>query len=168
MKSLNLKLVGINSKFKPLVSIDGKLINLKKNKYGSYESNYETEKDAVEISVNRELELKSKLWWLYSLITFIISVFGILEPAYDRKCIMTDCKFNVKLNDTNDVKMRFNPLTSQGKAIELETQNEYSEEKNEYFVDKQVKKRRKISILFKVLVWIAIIILAIYFINKGI
>ena len=87
MKTVNLRFIGINSKVIPNIYVDGQVIKCKKNDFGSYEAALQTEKDEIQISFSRELELKGRLWWLYALISFIVSVFGIFEPPYDRKCM---------------------------------------------------------------------------------
>ena len=163
MKTINLKISGLSSKLNPIVKIDDSVIKGKKNEFGSYEASYETEKDEVEISISRNLELNSKLWWLYSLISFIVSIFGIFEPLYDRKNIVVDCKFVVKLNDINEIKIKFNSMAKQGKAVEIETQNEFNEIKNEYYVDKKAKTKWRILIILKLIIWVAIIIVGVYF-----
>ena len=163
MKTINLKMSGLSSKLNPIVKIDDSVIKGKKNEFGSYEASYETEKDEVEISISRNLELNSKLWWLYSLLSFIVSIFGIFEPPYDRKNIVVDCKFVVKLNDINEIKIKFNSMAKQGKAVEIETQNEFNEIKNEYYVDKKAKTKWRILIILKLIIWVAIIIVGVYF-----
>ena len=163
MKTINLKISGLSSKLNPIVKIDDSVIKGKKNEFGSYEASYETEKDEVEISISRNLELNSKLWWLYSLLSFIVSIFGIFEPPYDRKNIVVDCKFVVKLNDINEIKIKFNSMAKQGKAVEIETQNEFNEIKNEYYVDKKAKTKWRILIILKLIIWVAIIIVGVYF-----
>ena len=108
------------------------------------------------------------MWWLYVIISFIISIFGLFEPPYDKKCIVIDCKFNVKLNDTNEIKLKFNTMNSQGKAVEIETQNQVDEIKNEYYVDKKAKTKRNIITLIKILIWLVLIIGIIFFISEKI
>ena len=103
MNSVKLKLVGINSKLIPNIFIDDQYVKCKKNEFGSYETDFQTEKDEIKIAFSRELELKSKLWWLYAILSFIVSVFGIFNPPYDRKCISMDCSFIVKLKDVNNI-----------------------------------------------------------------
>ena len=168
MRNVKLKFVGINSNFRPVIKVDGQIIKAKKNEFNSYEADYNTDNDNVEISIERNLELNAKLWWLYVIISFIISIFGLFEPPYDKKCIVIDCKFNVKLNDTNEIKLKFNTMNSQGKAVEIETQNQVDEIKNEYYVDKKAKTKRNIITLIKILIWIVLIIGIIFFISEKI
>ena len=87
MKSIYLKLVGINSKIIPNIIVDNQNIKCKKIKFDSYEAIIQTEKEEIELTLSNQLELKGKFWWLFALISFVISIFGIFEPPYDRKCI---------------------------------------------------------------------------------
>lgn len=168
MNSVKLKLVGVNSKLVPNIIVDGQYVKCKKNEFGSYEANIETEKDEIKIAFTRELELKSKLWWLYAIISFIVSVFGIFNPPYDRKCISMNCIFNIKLKDINEIKIKFNSLSSTGKAVELETENTFEEIKNEFYIDKIVKKRWIILLIVRILAWIGLAILLGWLIAKKI
>ena len=159
MNSVKLKLVGINSKLIPNIFIDDQYVKCKKNEFGSYETDFQTEKDEIKIAFSRELELKSKLWWLYAILSFIVSVFGIFNPPYDRKCISMDCSFIVKLKDVNNINIKFNSLSSSGRAVEVETETSFEEIKNEYAVDKIAKRRWIILLIARILAWIGIAIL---------
>ena len=159
MNSVKLKLVGINSKLIPNIFIDDQYVKCKKNEFGSYETDFQTEKDEIKIAFSRELELKSKLWWLYAILSFIVSVFGIFNPPYDRKCISMDCSFIVKLKDVNNINIKFNSLSSSGRAVEVETETSFEEIKNEYTVDKIAKIRWIILLIARILAWIGIAIL---------
>lgn len=159
MNSVKLKLVGINSKLIPNIFIDDQYVKCKKNEFGSYETDFQTEKDEIKIAFSRELELKSKLWWLYAILSFIVSVFGIFNPPYDRKCISMDCYFIVKLKDVNNINIKFNSLSSSGRAVEVETETSFEEIKNEYTVDKIAKRRWIILLIARILAWIGIAIL---------
>lgn len=159
MNSVKLKLVGVNSKLIPNIFIDNQYVKCKKNEFGSYETDFQTEKDEIKIAFSRELELKSKLWWLYAILSFIVSVFGIFNPPYDRKCISMDCSFIVKLKDVNNINIKFNSLSSSGRAVEVETETSFEEIKNEYTVDKIAKRRWIILLIARILAWIGIAIL---------
>ncbi len=160
MKTVKLKFIGINSKLIPNISIDDQYVKCKKNDFGSYEATVETEKEEIKLAFTRDLELKAKLWWLYAIISFIVSIFGILDPPYDRKCISMNCLFNIKLNQENNITIRFNTLTSNGKAVELETENSFEEINNEYKIDKTAKKRWIALLVIKIVCWIGMAIFA--------
>ena len=169
MKNVNFRLVGLDSKIIPNVFVDGQVVNCKKNEFGSYEASIQTEKDEIEVKVIRELELKSKLWWLYALVSFIVSVFGIFNPSYDRKCFSIDCLFKLKLSEENNIlKIKFNNPSSSGKAITVEGCDNYEEIKNEYTIDKTAKRRRITLLIIKILVWIGLAILFGWLISKQI
>ena len=167
MKKLSVKITGVPKKVHLYTLVDGQMIKLKKNQFGAYEGEFETEKENVAVEVFRSLELLGKLWWLYSLITFIVSVLGIFEPWYDRKCIALECKCVVTLSEVSEMKINFNPLSKSGKAVVVEANSDVIEIKNAYYVDKKAKLRWRLLLAFKVVVWVVAIILAVYFIaNK--
>ena len=141
MNTIQCKLVGLQKNFIPSVQVDGQYIFFKKNEFGSYEAQIQTEKEEIEFILSRDFELKGKFWLLYAILSFIISIFGIFEPLYDRKCISLHCHFKMKLNQTNEIKIKFNSLQPSKKAVEIETQNECIEQTNEYQVDKLAKKK---------------------------
>ena len=168
MKTINLKLVGISAKFSPVVLIDDKPVSLKKNNFDAYEGSVQTEKDEVSLQIFRNLELSSKWWWLYAIISFIISIFGIFEPLYDKKCIALNCAYSLKLSEKNDLTIRFHPIKDQTKAVDVETSCEISELANLYVADKKAKKRWLWQLLTKIAIWIVIIILVVYFVATNI
>ena len=79
-----------------------------------------------------------------------------------------DCVFKIKLNDINDIKIKFNFLSSSGKAVELETENSFEEIKNEYIIDKIAKRRWLVLLIVRILAWIGIAILLGWLIAKNI
>lgn len=168
MKTVDIKLTGLTTKFQPYVVIDGKQENFKKNNFDSYQLQYQTEKDEIQVEVYRFSELAGKLWWLYAILTFIVSIFGIFEPYYDRKSIVLDCKFTFKLKDVNVVNFKFNSLQKNGRAVEVECDCEKTEISNAFLVDKKLKRRWTLMLLCKIAVWIVLIVLTVYFISKAV
>ena len=166
MKSVNIKLLGLNASVTPVVKINGEDTPLIKNQFGGYEVNYQTEDEEIEVEISRRFELKAKLWWLFMIISYIVSILGIFEPIYDKKSIDIIGKYKFKLNENNEIKFRFNPLAKQGKAIELESQCKLLELENRYQVDKKVKTRKTVYLIIKILVWIAVAVLVGYFISR--
>ena len=158
MKTVNIKLSGLNPKMRPILVVNGETVQCKKNEFGSYDAVYQTDKEEAIIEVYRNLELTNRLWWLYAIISFLISVFGLLNPWYDRKCIDLQCKYIVRLKEKNDVNIKFYALSTQGKASEIETALECFEVKNEYFVNKTAKKRRRWYQIIKAVCLIALVV----------
>ncbi len=150
------------------ICIDGKSVNFKKNEFGSYEVKYTTEKKSVEVSIVKYLELSHKLWLLMSLIFFVISLFGLLDTPYDRKCIVIDCKFTVSLSEKTKVTLKFDQKAESGKAIEIVSENPVQEINNVCYVDKKAKTRWRILLGIKIALWLALIVGVVLFITKNV
>lgn len=165
MNNVNLKVtggIGLN----PNVIIDNKPVKLKKNKYGSLDGNYQTENSEIELKVCRYLELSGKLWLLMSMVFFIISIFGIFNPPYDRKCIQIDYLCKIKLKETNDIKIKINTQNAGDKAIEVESDCEIEEITNAFQIDKVAKKRLVIVRIIEVALWVALVGVIIFLLAK--
>lgn len=165
MNIVNLKVtggIGLN----PNVIVDNNPIKLKKNKYGSLDGEYQTENNEIELRVCRYLELSSKLWLLMSIVFFIISIFGIFNPPYDKKCIQIDYLCKLKLKETNDVKIKISTQNVGEKAVELESDCEIEEITNIFQIDKVVKKRLVIVRIIEVALWLALIGVIIFLLAK--
>ena len=165
MNNVNLKVtggIGLN----PNVIIDNNPVKLKKNKYGSLDGNYQTENSEIELKVCRYLELSGKLWLLMSMVFFIISIFGIFNPPYDRKCIQIDYLCKIKLKETNDIKIKINTQSAGDKAIEVESDCEIEEITNSFQIDKVAKKRLVIVRIIEVALWVALVGVIIFLLAK--
>lgn len=165
MNNVNLKVtggIGLN----PNVIIDNNPVKLKKNKYGSLDGNYQTENSEIELKVCRYLELSGKLWLLMSMVFFIISIFGIFNPPYDRKCIQIDYLCKIKLKETNDIKIKINTQNAGDKAIEVESDCEIEEITNSFQIDKVAKKRLVIVRIIEVALWVALVGVVIFLLAK--
>ena len=165
MNNVNLKVtggIGLN----PNVIIDNNPVKLKKNKYGSLDGNYQTENSEIELKVCRYLELSGKLWLLMSMVFFIISIFGIFNPPYDRKCIQIDYLCKIKLKETNDIKIKINTQNAGDKAIEVESDCEIEEITNAFQIDKVAKNRLVIVRIIEVALWVALVGVIIFLLAK--
>ncbi|MBQ8844773.1 MAG: hypothetical protein IJ008_02010 [Clostridia bacterium] len=159
MNELKLKLKGQRN-FRPTICVDGKAVKFKKNKFGSIETKVATEKNSVEITIYKHLEIKSKLYILWYILYFFISIFGIFDVREDKKCIVYDCKFKVELNGTTSVDLTFNTSKDEA-ALAVESEANVEEIKNVTYVDQEAKKRMKIILGIKIALWVALGITAI-------
>ncbi len=161
MKNIKLKIKGYGA-LKPVVKVDGKVIKFKKNEFGSFESNVQTEKEKVQIEIYRYLEINSRLWWLTQIFFFVISIFGILDPLKEKSCVVIDYKSELDLTtaESASVELAINTAKTDGKAIELKSECACVEETNEFYVDKKAKKRVKIMKAVKLLVFLACVAVA--------
>lgn len=157
MNTLKLKISGC-PKGQATVLVDNQKFKAKRNNYGNIEGTFQTEKSSVEISIYKYLEINGKLWVLMSLIFFVISLFGILEPRYDKHCIVYAYKIKVDLNETSEVKLALNGYSNNGRAFEISTECQNQELTNIYYVDNKAKKRLKIMKVVKIFMWIGLIV----------
>lgn len=165
MKQVNIKIKGA-SKINPIFLVDGKKVKFKKNNYGSYEANVETENNKLEIELYRYLEISGRLWWLMSIVFFVISLFGILDSVKEKDCMVLNCKWVVDLSNNNGgvVDIKIHNLKHQQKSVEFVSALPYNEVSNVCIEDATAKKRLKIVKGLKiatVLVVVAIVVLAI-------
>lgn len=85
MKTLNLKIQG-GLELNPLIEIDGKTVDYKRNKDGNIEIKHQTENDCANVSVKNVLEINGPCWWLVQMLYFIVSLFGLLNPRLPKAC----------------------------------------------------------------------------------
>ena len=166
MKNINIKITGVSSKFNPYVTIDGNKVKYKKNSFGSYEINYQTENETVELAIFKFLELQGKFWFLFALISFILSLIGIFEPFYDKNCVVLDCLYKLNLNEQNNIKLSFNNLITQSRAVEIDCDCDFEKIKNIYYIDKKAKRNWLILLITKILIWIALVLTLIFILKK--
>ncbi len=168
MKELRLKLTGLNFVSNPIVRIDGESVRYKRNAFGSYEIVHRCESDLAEILIFSRPELSSRFWWLYALISYLFSFFGIFEPPYGRKQYGMILKTNVRLTGSDEFKIAFHPPADGKQAAIVNGEAEHDDAENRYFIDNSAKRRKSIVLILKIVSWIALIIAAIYFIKQGV
>lgn len=160
MNNLNL-IIEDKSSLEPVVFIDNSIVETRRNNR-DINISYQTDKSEIEVSICRYLELSNKLWWLFALFFFVISIFGIFNPHYDKKCIQIDYKFKVKLKENSEIRIDVQKIGT--KAIAIESNCEYEISSNFLSVDKRAKKRLRTIKFLEVLAWIGIVIVGIFLI----
>ncbi len=156
MKTLNLTLKNAKN-LSPTILIDDKPVKLKKNAFKAYTTQYQTEKNEVSIVIQKYQELSGKLWFLMSILFFIISVFGIFDIRMGKRSTVINSKFNVKLeNDITNFNATINDIDGY-KGVIYNCNGVVEEVVNTCFEDEVVKKRKKVLLATKILLWIALI-----------
>lgn len=163
MKKLNLKILGLTERNQPFFYINGKEVIPKKNQFGSFQIDYETDDEEITLEIYKELEINGRFWLITALFFFIISLLGILSPRYDKACLYISCKYRIKLNENNEVKMTF-VNQKDNNRVEIEADCSYDEIECEFYQDKKAKKHLRTLAFIKPLIWVITIILIIYFI----
>lgn len=168
MKEIRFKITGLPAQSSPALTADGTPVRLKRKGYGLYEGCFLTEKETAEIALSARPELSGRFWWLTALITFLLSVFGLFEPPYGKKCFAADLGMLLPLKENNEIEIALRTPSENEKAADVFAPNGYTETENICFTDKKTKRRRRIVFAVKALFWLGIVIAAIYLIVKGV
>ena len=157
----NLKVKLRDRKMKDLlIQIDGQTPQFKKGENGIFETNFETEKNTVSIKIFKCMEIQSKFWFLWQMLFFFISIFGIFNKRLDKKCVVIDSEFVVSVSENSTIEFSLRH-TTKSDLIQFATIEKISVVKNISFVDNKLKKRMKILKLTKIFTILALIILSI-------
>ncbi len=155
MKTLNLKIQGAQG-LKPHITVDGKTVHYKRNKFNNIEITHQTEKDSVEVSISNVLEILGPCWWLVQMAFFVISLFGILNPKLEKTFYEVNYKAKINLlEDENDILVKF--LPTQETAMQCDSEN-VEVLTNECLISEKAKKRNKILKISKILSWLLLIV----------
>ncbi len=139
--------------------IDGNELKFKKNKYGNNICVYETEKDEVELNIISFHELNGKFWFLFALLFYIISFFGLFNPKYDKRDFDLKYKGRIKLKPENDLIITFKTCMVNKPALAFKGDCDIeNNETNMYLPNPVLKKKLKVLKLFKVLTVLLIFI----------
>lgn len=136
------------------VFINGSKVKFNDNGRGSHEINLQVN-GQTEIYIRRNHELLSSLWWLWGLLFFVISCFGIFDIPYTRTSPI-DCKVSVIVNGSGFI--QFTPWPHKdGRAAYIECNNCGVYEVVNFANFELIKKRRKMLSLIKFFIWLALI-----------
>lgn len=163
MKKINLKILGLTERNQPFFYINGKEVIPNKNQFGSFQIDYKTDDEEITLEIYKELEINGRFWLITALFFFIISLLGILSPRHDKACLYISCKYQIKLNENNEVKMTF-VNQKDNNRVEIEADCSYDEIECKFYQDKKAKKHLRTLSFIKPLIWVITIILIIYFI----
>ena len=135
------------------VLVNGKKENFVNNKRGSYELSVEY--DAAEIEIVRKHELLSPAWFLWGLLFFVISCFGIFDVRYPKTAPLI-CRFKVTTQGNGTVQFTPN-IKKDGTGVVVANDNCFVETLENSSDEKLIKKRRKTLRIVKLLLWLALI-----------
>ncbi len=156
MSRLNLKIRSVTGA-NPIVTLDGKKVKLKKNKFGNYDANLDVE-DGARLRLVCWDTILSPFWLLWEMLFFVISVFGIFDNSKDK--LRRAAEFEAVLHPGENAEATLTFIRSKGEgsvAAELTCNFDAEVEKNEYYGFETVNKRRKIALAIKIAIWVALI-----------
>ena len=158
MNEFNLQIAKSSVITSPSVSIDGNEVKLTRGKNSQRDvCHYTTEKDCVEIVVEKHYELEGKWWFLMSMLFFFVSVLGIFDTRIGKRFYSVNYRAKVYLRGDTNLQMRFLMFREGERAVELSGDAEIVEMENLYSTNKKLRKRRRILVWCKVLVWLALL-----------
>ena len=156
MAKLELNITGYND------TLNSMLINSKKQKLGGLNQGIRKcyfEGDKAEIVIFKTHQYIGKFWWLWSIFFYLISIFGIFDSYYNKRCLVVDFRFNVNLDKDKTINLKIQNFEDGGKYAEIESVEEFEEISNIQYFDKDAqkkhKKMKKIKFLLFVLIAIA-------------
>ncbi len=154
MKKLKLEFNNLGKDY--IIQIDGKVENLKKQKgkRGKQIVEIETDKDAVNLSIKRIVPIGAKKWFWWQVLFYFVSVFGILDRNYNKKCYVIDYASTITLQEDINIKVLIHNSLKVEKVVELKTEATVEEHVNQIKVDKIAKKRLKGYTAVKIISWI--------------
>lgn len=158
MNTLDLKIQGGRG-LKPIIKIDGNVVNYKRNKNQSIEIKHETDKNNVSLSIENILEINGPCWWLVQMLFFVVSIFGIFNTKLEKMCYVISYKCTFSLNEGNNTAViKIGKLQDKAEVVTVVTNTEYLVEKNECVLDEKAQKRKKILKVSKILAWILLVL----------
>lgn len=158
MNKLNLQLAKSSAIPSPTVYIEGEVAPVKIGDNGRFDvCRYETERDCVEVVVTKYYELDSKWWFVMNLLFFFISVLGIFDTRLGKRFYGVHYRARIYLKGETNLTMKFNTFREGQRAIEVTGDARIEELENDYFINKTLRRRRKVVIWTRVLIWLALL-----------
>lgn len=151
-----------------IISVDGEPVKLGRLKGGGRGCAYLTDRSEVELTVTKVSEVSGRFWFLWNMLFFIISCFGIFCGRYDKSGICINYRLRLRLNGQDNVQLQFNRFAEGAPAISGSGTCAAEETENVYYTDYQAKKRFKLLTLTKVLLWLVLVAVIIAVVIKKI
>lgn len=142
---------------KALVTVDGQKLKYDKNGTCAFE----TQKSAVTVRVFNVLEASRRTYYLWSLLYFFISFFGIFDSYRDYSCRTVDAEFIVRISGETRLTIRNRAFNKKGEseAVTVECDGDYETVRNVQRVDVAAKRRTRIMTAVRIVLFIGVIAL---------
>ncbi len=153
-----------SSPLRPVVTIDGKEIKGEKTGGGNERVySYATENASARVRIFNVLEASSPLYYLMSLLAFVLSLFGIFDSYADFKCRRIIFDATVSVSGAAELKLTPKRQTkSDGEAFKYVGTQAVSVDRNETFIDKPAKRRTVFMTFVRIILFVGAIIGSIY------
>ena len=153
-RTLELKVVGFSDLLNTMI-VNGKKVKLKTNKDNT--RTCQITADKAEIIIYRTHQFTGKAWFWWSLLFYFISIFGIFDVRQNKRCQVTDCRFNIDLKNDTKATMKILKFEDGGKFAEIECDEPVELINNVQYFDKVAQKRFKIMKRVKIGLFFALV-----------
>ncbi len=163
MKKLEIKITSHQSVDGLVMKIDGKIAKFKKNSFDNLVCYHQTEQNNVHIELYRLIDVGGPIWFIVQLIFFLISIFGLFDVHRKESCLSIEADFDIELKDIeNSVIFMINRQQNvNGKALDVDSNQNVIELSNRVFLDEKAKKKLKKLKISKIVLALLVIAAAI-------
>jgi len=149
MTKLRLEISGFNKALNNM-TINGKYQKVKKVRRSNLRYvEFETDEKVSQVSICKTHEYVGKLWWLWNLVYFFVSIFGLFDNKIDKRCGIIDCKFKVNTEKDTVVKLEVQNFGENDKFANIESESNVTEIANVFKFDTEAQKKHKKMIKIK-------------------
>lgn len=149
MRNLQLTLRGAEAKH-VTVFADDKVVKTKRNDFGYQAATIQSENSTIHLRVETILELQNPMWFLWNILFFIISIFGLFDVRTNKGCTVVTYDATIPLSDgENKLDLAIDP--SKNTTILAQTTCQIDEHQNTLGIDPVLRKRKKILTISKII-----------------
>lgn len=149
-----------------IVYVDNKIITPQKDKNGHEIYEYETNGSTVDVSLYKYLEVNSPAYFLWQILFFFVSIFGIFDKRPDKGCVILKYHSTITLDGGTEIIMRVNKNKKDVTAVQLEGAQHVVEHENIRMTDKKAKKKLKGLRITKFFLFVAFVIGIIFLVTS--
>ena len=154
MGRLNITTIGYNNAIDN-ITINGKPCKVIKNKDRSRTISTEVEGNVAHVVIYKGHGYIGRHWLLWSILYFIISIFGIFDNKYNKRPLVVDCRFDISMGEGDtDVKLVVRTFRDKEPLLDIDTDTEVNMISNVVYFDTEAKVRVKKAKRVKVLVFL--------------
>ncbi len=158
MAQLNLEFVGLKS-LEGHVTVDGKFVKLKKVNQ-KYVCHMTTNQPQAEVVIYQSHPYTGKHWLLWNLFYFIVSLFGLFDVRYNKRCLVQDACLKIDVSQDANVVIRRENFVDGGAFVRTEITAQVETICNQQYYDKVGKKRASVMKKVKLAVTVLAVIAA--------
>lgn len=161
MAVVEFELIGLNESVESII-VDGKSPKVNGNGKGNKCFSIETNKDCIDLIIYKTHYYVGVFWFLWEMLYFIISIFGIFDMYRDKRCLVIDCRYTIAVNNDMKVTLKRVKFENYGLYLEVLGDLDAKEHSNIQYFDEKAQKRHKIMKRIKLVIIIAVIFLIIF------